>query len=76
MLLRSSHPRASRNLQRAYDDHQREHGCAPLPPETAIEQGWIIGLARFRDTLSREFRYLEAALRLAKASEATRTDRP
>ena len=54
MLLRSSHPEAFRNLQRAYDDHQREHGCTPPPPETAIEQGWIIGLARFRDTLSRE----------------------
>ena len=54
MLLRGSHPEASRNLKRAYDEHQREHGCAPLPPDTAIEQGLIIGLARFRDTLSRE----------------------
>ena len=54
MLLRGSHPEASRNLKRAYDEHQREHGCAPLPPETAIEQGWIIGLARFRDTLGRK----------------------
>lgn len=54
MLLRGSHPKASRNLKRAYDEHQREHGCAPLPPEAAIEQGWIIGLARFRDTLSRK----------------------
>lgn len=54
MLLHGSHPKASRNLKRAFDAHQREHGCAPQPPETAIEQGWIIGLARFRDTLSRE----------------------
>lgn len=54
MLLRGSHPEASRNLKLAFDVHQREHGCATQPPETAIEQGWIIGLARFRDTLSRQ----------------------
>ena len=54
MLLRGSHPEASRNLTRAFDVHQREHGCAPQTPETAIEQGWIIGLARLRDTLSRQ----------------------
>lgn len=54
MLLRGSHPEASRNLKSAYAAHQREHDCAPMPPETAIEQGLIIGLARFRDTLSRE----------------------
>ena len=54
MLLRGSHPEASRNLKRAYDIHQQEHGCAPQSPETVIEQGGIIGLARFRDALSRK----------------------
>jgi hypothetical protein len=54
MLLRGSHPEASRNLKHAYDIHQQEHGCAPQSPETVIEQGGIIGLARFRDALRRK----------------------
>lgn len=54
MLLRSSHPEAAGNLLRAYDDHSIEHACVPLPLDNAIDQGWIIGWARFRDTLSRQ----------------------
>lgn len=54
MLLRSSHPEAALNLQQAYDVHLLKHACIPLPPDAAIKQGWVLGLARFRDTLCRQ----------------------
>ncbi len=55
-LLRSEYPEVSDNLQRAYDSHAREHGCPLLTPMTLVEQGWVLGLARFRDMLAREFK--------------------
>ena len=53
-LVRSSHPAASIRLQHAYEAHHCEHHCDSTPVTTALEKGWVLGLARFRDMLSRQ----------------------
>lgn len=53
-VLRSVHPWASDRLQRAYETHALEHSCPYQSPVCPLELGWIIGLARFRDTLCRQ----------------------
>lgn len=53
-LVRSSHPQASVRLQRAYEAHQCERHCESYSVTTALERGWVLGLARFRDMLSRQ----------------------
>ena len=53
-LVRGSHPEASVRLQRAYEAHPCDHRCDSTPVTTALERGWVLGLARFRDMLSRQ----------------------
>jgi hypothetical protein len=52
-LLGSSYPSAAERLQQAYEAHQCEH-CDSLPLTTALDEGWVLGLARFRDMLGRQ----------------------
>jgi len=52
-LLRRSHPAVAARLQQAYEAHQCEH-CDSLPLTTALDEGWVLGLARFRDMLGRQ----------------------
>jgi hypothetical protein len=62
MLLRSSHPEAALKLQQAYDVHLLKHACIPLSPDAAVKQGWVLGLARFRDTLCRQLNGVSSPL--------------
>lgn len=52
-LLRSSHPAVAALLQQAYETHECEQ-CDSFPVTTALDKGWVLGLARFKDMLGRQ----------------------
>jgi len=54
MLLRTDYPEASKRLDEASDAYFTLHPEDLVSSEDVLNNGWIIGLPRFKDLLSRK----------------------